>query len=167
MNSTDLIQFIGIIAAFATFIGSHLIQEQHRRTDLLRERVERLLEELTAAQRALSRFVQDLHTLDWTDGSELGRLDRYMDSIKLGRADFVFAVQQFEIVDRMYFEAFSEGHSRFHKVLELQSKAVEDGDIELLKTSLHEAMLCIDDIQHRIVREHATLTKSTHLPSEL
>lgn len=167
MNSTDLLQFIGIIAAFATFIGSHWIQEQRRRTDLLRERVEKLLEALTEAQRALSRFVQDFHTVDWTDNSKLGQLERYIGAARLGVNDFAFAMQQFQILDGMYFHAFQKESVALNRTMTMQSNAVERGDIDLLRKTLHEAMGALDDIQQRIIREHATLTKSTHMPSEL
>lgn len=154
------------MAAFLTFLGSVWIQEQRRRHDLLREKLEILLEQLQTLAKAPWGMDLDLAETDWSE-----RPEAILDRLKLlngnGLRELIGAVVKAMSVAEVYFPSYAGkiralGNQIGDLVYNIKdSKANESFDL------IHSISTSSGSLMDEIHREFATLTKSTFIPSEI
>ncbi|MDQ8202794.1 hypothetical protein [Pelagicoccus sp. SDUM812003] len=166
MNSTDILQSLGILTVFLTFVGTVWIQEQRRRHDLLREKLEALIEHLHTIAWAPFQVSVELSDAKW-DSDPDSVLSRIRILNEAGFSNYIHSVSRSISIADVYFHRYSRDLYELADRAHALQNYVKNGDLDSFLDTLKPTMNKAGSMLEAIHKDFASITKSTHIPSEL
>ncbi len=165
---------VGVVVAIAAFVGTILYQEQKRREDLLRGKLDELMSLLSVAERIVlsAEFGDDeeriLHEMGLEPQEERIKRDmaeNYGESIlRFKKASSYFGSVRMIVVS--YFPALEDDIAEiFEPIYEVivKMKAMRFSECSVCTSSYFASMRAL---RSKIIRDQAILTRATFIPSE-